>query len=142
MVVLSLHNSNNPTTRKGLRSLFLFPYICTMLKYLFFQNNTLDSSTYPNDSALLPAANLVDMQISADGTDLTLSFDSLLQSKGVNYSVVLSVTEDSGREIMQAISEEIVFGDEPFITIADEHNSEFIHADITAVETTLDGSFQ
>ena len=43
---------------------------------------------------------------------------------------------------MQAISEEIVFGDEPFITIADEHNSEFIHADITAVETTLDGSFQ
>ena len=113
-----------------------------MLKYLFFQNNTLDSSTYPNDSALLPAATLVDMQISADGTDLTLSFDSLLQSKGVNYSIVLSVTEDSGREAMQAISEEIVFGDEPFITIADEHNSEFIHADITAVETTLDGSFQ
>ena len=54
-----------------------------MLKYLFFQNNTLDSSTYPNDSALLPAASLVDMQISADGTDLTLSLDSLLQSKGV-----------------------------------------------------------
>ena len=113
-----------------------------MLKYLFFQNNTLDSSTYPNDSALLPAANLVDMQISADGTDLTLSFDSLLQSKGVNYSIVLSITEDTGRVVMQAISEEIVFGDEPFITIADEHNSEFIHADITAVETTLDGSFQ
>ena len=113
-----------------------------MLKYLFFQNNTLDSSTYPNDSALLPAASLVDMQISADGTDLTLSFDSLLQSKGVNYSIVLSITEDTGRVVMQAISEEIVFGDEPFITIADEHNSEFIHAYITAVETTLDGSFQ
>ena len=113
-----------------------------MIKYLFFQNNTLDASTYPNDSALLPASNLVDMQISADGTDLTLSFDSLLQSKGVNYEIVLSITEDTGRVVMEAIAEEIAFGKEPFITIADEHNSEFIHADITAVEGTLDGSFQ
>jgi len=113
-----------------------------MIKYLFFQNSTLDLSTYPNDSALLPAANLVDVQISADGTDLTLSFDSLLQSKGVDYEIVLSITEDTGRDVMQAIAEEIAFGNEAFITIADEHNSEFIHADITAVEGTLDGSFQ
>tara|TARA_Y100000114_G_C11755004_1_gene326382 strand:- start:1991 stop:2341 length:351 start_codon:yes stop_codon:yes gene_type:complete len=116
-----------------------------MIKYLFFQNDSVDTSSginYPNDSALLPASNLVDMQISADGTDLTLSFDSLLQSKGVDYEIVLSITEDTGRVVMEAIAEEIAFGDEPFITIADEHNSEFIHADITAVETTLDGSFQ
>ena len=113
-----------------------------MIKYLFFQNSTLDLSTYPNDSALLPAANLVDVQISADGTDLTLSFDSLLQSKGVDYEIVLSITEDTGRDVMQAIAEEIAFGNEAFITVADEHNSEFIHADITAVEGTLDGSFQ
>mgnify|MGYP003108541616 CR=1 FL=1 len=142
MVVLSSHNSNNPTTRKGLRSLFLFPYICTMLKYLFFQNDTVDNTIYPNDSALLPAANLVDMEISADGTDLTLSFDSILQSKGVNYSIVLSIIENSGQEVMEAIADEITFGTNPFIVIADEYNSDFIHADITAIETTLDGSFQ
>tara|TARA_R100000988_G_C4001450_1_gene169330 strand:- start:2085 stop:2423 length:339 start_codon:yes stop_codon:yes gene_type:complete len=112
-----------------------------MLKYLFFQNDTTDGGG-ADDSALLPANSLIDMQISADGTDLTLSFDSLLQSKGVNYSIVLSIVEDSGRVVMEAIADEITFGDEPFITIADEHNSEFIHADITAVETTLDGSFQ
>ncbi len=142
MVVLSSHNSNNPTTRKGLRSLFLFPYICTMIKYLFFQNDTVDNTIYPNDSALLPAANLVDMEISADGTDLTLSFDSILQSKGVNYSIVLSIIENSGQEVMEAIADEITFGTNPFIVIADEYNSDFIHADITAIETTLDGSFQ
>ena len=43
---------------------------------------------------------------------------------------------------MQAIADEIAFGSEPFITIADEHNSEFIHADITSIGGTLDGSFQ
>jgi len=117
-----------------------------MIKYLFFQNNTVGTTLggleYANDSALLPAANLVDMEISADGTDLTLSFDSLLQSKGVNYSIVLSIIENSGQKAMEAIADEITFGTNAFITIADEHNSEFIHADITAIETTLDGSFQ
>jgi hypothetical protein len=106
-----------------------------MVKYLFFQNGT-------DDSALMPAGDLVDMEISSDGTDLTISFDSLLQSKGVNYSIVLSITENTGRKIMSEIADEIAFGDNPFITIADEANSEFIHPDITAVETTLDGSFQ
>mgnify|MGYP003116120133 FL=1 len=106
-----------------------------MVKYLFFQNGT-------DDSALMPAADLVDMEVSSDGTDLTMSFDSLLQSKGVNYSIVLSITENTGRQIMSEIADEIAFGDNPFITIADEANSEFIHPDITAVETTLDGSFQ
>ena len=106
-----------------------------MIKYLFFQNGT-------DDSALMPAENLVDMEVSSDGTDLTMSFNSLLQSKGVNYSIVLSITENTGRQIMSEIADEIAFGNEPFITVADEANSEFIHSDITAVETTLDGSFQ
>ena len=43
---------------------------------------------------------------------------------------------------MEAIADEITFGTNPFIVIADEYNSDFIHADITAIETTLDGSFQ
>jgi len=113
-----------------------------MIKYLFFQNNTVDNTIYPNDSALLPAANLVDMEISADGTDLTLSFDSIFQSKGVNYSIVLSIIENSGQKAMEAIADEITFGNNAFVVIADEYNSDFIHADITAIETTLDGSFQ
>ena len=116
-----------------------------MIKYLFFQNDSVDTSggvNYPNDSALLPASDLVDMEISSDGTDLTLSFSSLLQSKGIDYEIVLSITEDTGKGVMEAIAEEIAFGNEPFIKIADEHNDDFIHADITAIEGTLDGSFQ
>ncbi len=112
-----------------------------MIKYLFFQNNTVDASIYPNDSALIPASRLSDMEISADGTDLTLSFKSMLQGKGINTELVLSITADSGAEVMASIAEELAFGDSGFITVADEHNSEFIHADITAIETTLDGSF-
>ena len=113
-----------------------------MVKYLFFQSDTYDNTIYPNDSALIPISRLTDMEISADGTDLTMSFKSMLQSKGVSYQIVLSITEDSGDEVMSAIAEEIAFGNEGFIVIADEANSIFIHSDITAVETTLDGSFQ
>ena len=113
-----------------------------MIKNLFFQNDTTDGTGYADDSVLLPAANLIDMSISAAGNALSLHFKSLLQSKGVRYAIVLGITEDSGREIMQAIADEITFGDEPLITIADEHNSEFIHADITSISGTLDGSFQ
>ena len=113
-----------------------------MIKYLFFQNATTDGTGYADDSVLLPAADLIDMSISAAGNALSLHFESLLQSKGVRYAINLGITEDSGREVMQAIADEIAFGDEPLIVIADEHNSEFIHADITGVGGTLDGSFQ
>ena len=113
-----------------------------MLKYLFFQSDSVDNVIYPNDGALIPVSRLMDMEISADGTDLTMSFKSMLQSKGVAYQVVLSITENSGDEVMAAVAEEIAFGNEGFIVIADEANSIFIHSDITAIETTLDGSFQ
>ena len=112
-----------------------------MIKFLFFQSDSYDNTIYPNDGALIPAERLADMEVSADGTDLTLSFNSMLQSKGVATEIVLPIVEDSGREVMAAISEEIAFGSEAFIVIADEANSDFIHGDITAVETTLDGSF-
>lgn len=113
-----------------------------MIKYLFFQSDSYDSSIYPNDGALIPANRLADMEISSDGTDLTMSFNSMLQSSGVATQIVLSITEDSGREVMASIAEEIAFGREAFIVVADEANAEFIHPDITAIETTLDGSFQ
>jgi len=113
-----------------------------MIKYLFFQNDSVDGIIYPNDSALMPAERLMGMELNADGTDLTMSFKSMLQSKGVSCQIVLSITADSGADIMAAIVEEIALGNEGFINIADEHNEVFLHSDITAIETTLDGSFQ
>ena len=113
-----------------------------MIKYLFFQSNSVDSTIYPNDSALIPTERLMGMELNADGTDLTLSFKSMLQSKGVAYQIVLSITADSGDDVMGAIAEEIAFGKEGFIVIVDEYNEIFLHSDITAIETTLDGSFQ
>jgi len=113
-----------------------------MIKYLFFLQDTVDNVIYPNDGALIPATRLMDMEISADGTDLTMSFKSMLQSKGVATQIVLSITEDSGDEVMAAIAEEIAFGEDGLIVIADEANSIFLHSDITAVETALEDSFQ
>ena len=45
-----------------------------MIKYLFFQNDSVDNTIYPNDSALIPTERLMGMELNADGTDLTLSF--------------------------------------------------------------------
>ena len=113
-----------------------------MIKYLFFQNDSVDNTIYPNDSALIPTERLMGMELNADGTDLTLSFKSMLQSKGVAYQIVLSITADSGDDVMGAIAEEIAFGKEGFIVVVDEYNEIFLHSDITAIETTIDGSFQ
>ena len=113
-----------------------------MIKYLFFQNDSVDNTIYPNDSALMPAERLMGMELNADGTDLTMSFKSMLQSKGVSCQIVLSIIADSGADVMAAIAEEIALGNEGFINIADEYNELFLHSDITAIETTLDGSFQ
>ena len=44
--------------------------------------------------------------------------------------------------LANAIAEEIAFGKEGFIVIVDEYNEIFLHSDITAMETTIDGSFQ
>jgi hypothetical protein len=112
-----------------------------MIKFLFFQSDTYDATIYPNDAALIPADRLADMQINSDGTDLTLSFDSMVETRGADTQIVLSINADTGREVMAAIAEEISLGESAFIVIADEANGDFIHGDITAIETTLDGSF-
>jgi len=105
-----------------------------MIKYFYFSNSDADC-------AFIRADRLKDMEISADGTDLTLSFTSPLQTKGVAMQLVLSITEDSGRQVMNRIVEEIAFGDEGFIVIADDSDSTYLHSDITDLETALNTSF-
>ena len=95
-----------------------------MKKMLFFANTT-------GDAALLLADDLVDMAIDADGDALTLSF------KGATTSIALTITAHSGKEIMNAISEEITFGEDAMIVIADEINTLFFHDDITAVTNSI-----
>ena len=101
-----------------------------MKKMLFFANAT-------GDAALLLADDLVDMAIDADGDALTLSFKDVHGHLGATTSIALTITAHSGKEIMNAISEEITFGEDAMIVIADEINTLFFHGDITAVTSAI-----
>ena len=101
-----------------------------MKKFLFFANST-------SDAALLLADDLVDMAIDSDGDSLTLSFNSVKGFLGATTAIGLTITAHAGKEIMNALSEEITFGEDAMIVIADEINSVFFHDDITAVTSAI-----
>jgi hypothetical protein len=101
-----------------------------MKKFLFFANSLADVR-------MLPADDLVLMEIDADGDSLEMHFKSLSGTLGGSTMIPLTITTDSGPDIMRAITEEIAFGEEAMIVIADEINSIFLHGDITAVTDSL-----
>ena len=103
-----------------------------MEKYLFF-------NTGANDSICLPASRLVEMAIGA-GTALNLHFIAPFGGDdGVGEIILaLTITDNTGKTVMQAITEEIRLGKEPFIKVCDETNSEFLHADIASVGSITD----
>ena len=90
-----------------------------------------------SDAALLLADDLIDMAIDADGDALVMSFKDVDGHLGATTSILLIITAHSGKEVMSAISEEITFGEDAMIVIADEINSLFFHGDITAVTNAI-----
>lgn len=104
-----------------------------MIKYLYFRNNQ-------NDVAMIRTDRLADMTVTST-TDLTLSFYSMVLTRGSATELVLSTEENTGNTIMEAISDEIAFGEDAFIIVADDHNDVYLHSDITALETTLSSNF-
>jgi len=101
-----------------------------MKKFLFFANSTADAVLFLSDDLIL-------MDIDADGDSLEMHFKSLSGTLGGSTTIPLTITTDSGPDVMSAITEEIAFGEDPMIVIADEINSIFLHSDITAVTNAL-----
>ena len=101
-----------------------------MKKFLFFANSTADAVLFLSDDLVL-------MEIDADGDSLEMHFKSLSGTLGGSTMIPLTITTDSGPDVMSAITEEIAFGEDPMIVIADEINSIFLHSDITAVTNAL-----
>ena len=101
-----------------------------MKKFLFFANST-------SDAALLLAEDLVEMSIDSDGDSLTLSFNDVNGHLGATTAIALTITAHSGKEIMNALSEEITFGEEAMIVVADEINDIYFHDDITDVTNSI-----
>ena len=104
-----------------------------MEKYLFF-------NTGANDSLCMPARRLTDMGMESNGTSLILHFIAPFEGNdGVGeITVDLTITDNKGRAVMEAIAEEIRLGKNPFITVCDDTTSEFLHSDIASVGSITD----
>ena len=101
-----------------------------MKKFLYFANTTADT-------ALLLADSLVLMEIDSDGDSLEMHFKDVHGNLGDSTMIALTITTDTGPSVMSTITEEIAFGNETMIVIADEVNSIFIDGDITAVTAAI-----
>lgn len=97
-----------------------------MEKFLYFQNST-------TDSVCIPVRKLVEMEMDGSGTALDLRFAIGDSAGDTEYEVLLTVSDNTGTEVMKGISEAIRLGKDPFIVVADDTDSEYIHSSITGV---------
>ena len=104
-----------------------------MEKYLFF-------NTAANDSVAFPISRLVTMGMVANGTSLIMTFIAPFEGGDglAEVEVDVTITDNQGRVVMQAIADEIRFGKGPFITVVDETTGEKLHTDIASVGAITD----
>ena len=104
-----------------------------MEKYLFF-------NTGSNDSLCMPARRLTDMGMESDGASLILHFIAAFEGNdGIGeITVDLTIADNKGKIVMEAIAEEIRLGKNPFVTIIDDTTGEKVHTDITSCGTITD----
>ena len=105
-----------------------------MKKYLQFIDAADDAATYPADR-------LLGMTVAANAT-LLMKFESSIGSFGTDGSaadiVTITITADTEKAVMKAISDEIALGDTPTIVVCDDVNSLFLHGDIVSCTIALD----
>ena len=108
-------------------------------KYLYFSKGTIDGTTSTEEVACFPASKLSHFEM-RNATDLRIFFTSQVEmdnDSGIDLPVVaLDITSGKHKEVMQdivqAIAEPSIAGSNVFVNIADEENSLFCSAHITA----------
>tara|TARA_R100001126_G_scaffold36596_1_gene20584 strand:- start:258 stop:608 length:351 start_codon:yes stop_codon:yes gene_type:complete len=109
-----------------------------MEKYLYFSKGGGNDAV--DDVLCMPVSKFRGFVITAaDAVSVTMTFDRLFESLTQDTdnedfdNVDLVIASGSIKDVCRAITEAINFGKDPFITIADVENSEFIDANITGV---------
>ena len=97
-----------------------------MKKFLYFADST-------TDAVMLPADNLTGMDVASDSASVNLTFKDDFNSTGGNTKTSITTTTDRAYEVIQALGQEIRHGKQAFITVADDVNALYLHADITGV---------
>jgi hypothetical protein len=107
-----------------------------MNKILYFNSGAGENAA--NESAAFPAINLRGFAC-IDATSLAIYFETIEETNINNYNdkIDLTITSGTHRTIIKAITDEIAFGEQAFITIANKDDEVFLHSGITACEITI-----
>mgnify|MGYP003137532378 FL=1 len=105
-----------------------------MDKFLQFIDDADDAVTYPADR-------LLGMTVAADQT-LLMKFESSIGSFGTDGAaadiITLTITADKEKDVMTAIGNEIVLGEDATIVVCDDVNDVFAHPDILSCTIAID----
>jgi len=107
-----------------------------MEKFFYFGDGTSSAN-----SVLFPVRSLIEMSIDSDGDALTMRFHEPTRdatAADATEDMVLTIVEDSGKTVMNAIADEVRTGKSPFVVVFDDNDGEAVHASITAVATLAD----
>ena len=108
-----------------------------MKKFLYFSAGTPDGTASTEEVACFPADQLSHFEL-ASATSMRVYFNSNQEQdlSGVDSAhAVLTITSGQHKEVMEAICGAVASANAinvPMITVADEENSSYIHANITA----------
>jgi len=111
-----------------------------MEKYLYFAQG--DGANATSEAVMYPVSAFRGADVASSAIQLwfTAAEASDIDTGDDNDLVTLTVTDGKQKEVLKAIAEAMAAQGsmkEPFVVIADEDNSVFIHSAITVVETTL-----
>tara|TARA_R110000744_G_scaffold166523_1_gene283745 strand:+ start:76 stop:417 length:342 start_codon:yes stop_codon:yes gene_type:complete len=104
------------------------------MKYLYFMEQTDGDFSASGDAVCYPAASFQGFDTPSN-TTLDLYFGGVLSSDGGgdNDKITLTVTQNKHKDLMNLIVREINSGGgDSFIVVADDSNSVYLDADITA----------
>jgi len=98
-----------------------------MNKFLFFRRTT-------DDAALVPVESIISFEVnsSSQGVDIKLNDPGSLY---VAKTIGLNVSTDTAKPVVEAISKAIQENSDPFIIIADDVDRQYVHQNITSIDS-------
>ena len=111
-----------------------------MEKFLYFMEETDGQFNEDKDCYCVPTSKFRGFKANGTTTQLEMHFESLLGT-GADIAavdkVVLTITANKQKEVIEAISDKITFGTDPFVVVSDDSNSVFAHSDVTGCAITV-----
>jgi|DEB0MinimDraft_6_1074348.scaffolds.fasta_scaffold42491_2 hypothetical protein len=98
-----------------------------MHKFLYFNSG----ATNFTDCGAMPVSLLRKMKVNSSSTGIDFIFKDVRGGIGQEVNIGVDINADKVNEVIQAVSDEIRYGKNSLIVVADDTNKQYIHPDIT-----------